>query len=96
MTILPETIRALPRFGRVARPALRLPPWTVSWLQVSPLAFVLVVLFALPTVLFFVVSFFDYDRTGIYPAFILSRRTPSSESPSSTSPGIRPCTRSRI
>jgi putative spermidine/putrescine transport system permease protein len=31
---------------------------------------VLVVLFALPTVLFLVVSFFDYDRTGIYPAFI--------------------------
>jgi putative spermidine/putrescine transport system permease protein len=32
---------------------------------------VLVVLFALPTFLFLVVSFFDYDRTGIYPAFIL-------------------------
>ena len=31
----------------------------------------LIVLFALPTILFFVVSFFDYDRTGIYPAFIL-------------------------
>jgi putative spermidine/putrescine transport system permease protein len=29
------------------------------------------VLFALPTVLFVVVSFWDYDRTGIYPAFIL-------------------------
>ena len=51
--------------------SLRLPPWAVSWLQVSPLAFVLVVLFALPTLLFLVVSFFDYDRTGIYPAFIL-------------------------
>jgi putative spermidine/putrescine transport system permease protein len=51
-------------------PALRLPPQAVSWLQVSPLALVLVVLFALPTVLFLVVSFFDYDRTGIYPAFI--------------------------
>src|SRR6202044_933576 len=45
-------------------------PQAVSWLQVSPLAVVLVVLFALPTVLFLVVSFFDYDRTGIYPAFI--------------------------
>jgi putative spermidine/putrescine transport system permease protein len=51
-------------------PALRLPLQAVSWLQVSPLALVLVVLFALPTVLFLVVSFFDYDRTGIYPAFI--------------------------
>jgi len=43
----------------------------VSWLQVSPLAVILVVFFALPTVLFAVVSFFDYDRTGLYPAFIL-------------------------
>ena len=31
----------------------------------------LIVLFALPTLLFVVVSFFDYDRTGIYPAFML-------------------------
>lgn len=52
-------------------PRLRLPPWAVSWLQVGPLALVLFVLFALPTLLFAVVSFFDYDRTGIYPAFIL-------------------------
>ena len=28
-------------------------------------------LFALPTLLFLVVSFFDYDRVGIYPAFLL-------------------------
>ncbi len=62
--------------GRLAVPRrrwgrLRLAPWAVSWLQVSPLALILVVLFALPTLLFFVVSFFDYDRVGIYPAFIL-------------------------
>ena len=31
----------------------------------------LIVLFALPTFLFVVVSFWDYDRTGIYPAFTL-------------------------
>src|SRR5216684_6405939 len=71
MTMRTDAIRALPRLGRFGWPVWRLPPWTVSWLQVSPLAFVLVVLFALPTLLFFVVSFFDYDRTGIYPAFIL-------------------------
>jgi putative spermidine/putrescine transport system permease protein len=47
-----------------------LPPWLVSWLQVSPLALILIALFVLPTVLFLVVSFFDYDRVGIYPAFI--------------------------
>ncbi len=57
-----------------SRPRLvvpRLAPWVVSWLQVSPLALILVVLFAAPTLLFFVVSFFDYDRVGIYPAFML-------------------------
>jgi putative spermidine/putrescine transport system permease protein len=43
----------------------------VSWLQILPLTAVLFVMFALPTALFLVVSFFDYDRTGIYPAFLL-------------------------
>jgi putative spermidine/putrescine transport system permease protein len=43
----------------------------VSWLQVTPLTLILVALFVLPTALFTVVSFFDYDRTGIYPAFML-------------------------
>ena len=56
---------------RPARCRLRLSPAMVSWLQVSPLALVLLVLFALPTGLFLVVSFFDYDRVGIYPAFLL-------------------------
>ena len=50
---------------------MRLPPYAVSWLQVSPLALILTVFFAAPTVLFVVVSFFDYDRIGLYPAFIL-------------------------
>jgi putative spermidine/putrescine transport system permease protein len=52
------------------RRSTRMPPWLVSWIQVSPLAIILVVLFALPTILFLIVSFYDYDRTGIYPAFI--------------------------
>ena len=43
----------------------------MSWFQVGPLALILVVLFALPTTLFLIVSFYDYDRTGIYPAFLL-------------------------
>ena len=71
MTVLPLAAAALPRLGRLASSSRRLPPWIVSWLQVGPLAFVLVVLFALPTLLFVVVSFWDYDRTGIYPAFTL-------------------------
>lgn len=48
----------------------RFPAWALSWVQVAPLALILLVLFAAPTVLFGVVSFFDYDRVGIYPAFI--------------------------
>ena len=61
----------LPRLLSPALPRRRVRSWLVSWLQVSPLAFILIVLFAMPTFLFAVVSFFDYDRTGIYPAFIL-------------------------
>jgi putative spermidine/putrescine transport system permease protein len=53
------------------RRSKRLAPWLVSWLQVGPLALILIVLFALPTILFLIVSFYDYDRTGIYPAFLL-------------------------
>src|SRR5258708_17780100 len=51
-------------------PAVRLSPRAVSWLQVASLALILLVFFVLPTALFVMVSFFDYDRTGIYPAFI--------------------------
>ena len=53
------------------RRSTRLPPWLVSWFQVGPLALILTVLFALPTTLFLIVSFYDYDRVGIYPAFLL-------------------------
>jgi putative spermidine/putrescine transport system permease protein len=57
---------------RASRPrTIRLSPGAVSWLQVTPLTLVLVVFFLLPTTLFLVVSFFDYDRTGLYPAFML-------------------------
>jgi putative spermidine/putrescine transport system permease protein len=49
----------------------RLPMWVASWVQILPLTTILVLFFALPTALFLVVSFFDYDRTGIYPAFML-------------------------
>jgi putative spermidine/putrescine transport system permease protein len=62
------TIRATA--WRPRRRTLRPAPWMISWLQVSPMAIIMVVLFALPTLLFFVISFFDYDRTGMYPAFL--------------------------
>ena len=70
-SILPFGLRSRTAGGTGARRSTRLPPWLVSWFQVGPLALILVVLFALPTTLFLVVSFYDYDRTGIYPAFLL-------------------------
>ena len=57
--------------GSTVRPRRHgLRPWLVSWLQVGPLAVILGVLFVAPTVLFMVISFWDYDRVGIYPAFL--------------------------
>src|SRR5439155_924409 len=50
---------------------MRLTQQTVSWLQVAPLAVVLLVFFGIPMILVAAVSFFDYGRTQIIPAFIL-------------------------
>lgn len=60
-----------PRAATAPRRTARQRPWLVSWLQVAPLAAILLALFAAPTVLFVVISFWDYDRVGIYPAFML-------------------------
>jgi putative spermidine/putrescine transport system permease protein len=70
-SILPLALKIRPAAAAGKRRSTRLPPWLVSWFQVGPLALILVVLFALPTTLFLIVSFYDYDRTGIYPAFLL-------------------------
>jgi putative spermidine/putrescine transport system permease protein len=70
-SILPSALRGRSIVAPDKRRSTSWPPWLVSWLQVGPLALILVVLFALPTILFLVVSFFDYDRVGIYPAFLL-------------------------
>jgi putative spermidine/putrescine transport system permease protein len=70
-SILPFALRGRPVTEPGKRQRTRLPSWLVSWFQVGPLALILVVLFALPTCLFLIVSFYDYDRMGIYPAFIL-------------------------
>jgi putative spermidine/putrescine transport system permease protein len=42
-----------------------------SWLQVAPLVLVLLLFFGLPMLVVLVVSFFDFSRTAIIPAFIL-------------------------
>ena len=48
-----------------------LPGALVSWLQVAPLALILLLMFVLPLAFVVVVSFFDYGRVDIYPAFLL-------------------------
>ena len=42
-----------------------------SWLQIAPLVIVLALFFGLPMLVVLAVSFFDFDRTDIVPAFIL-------------------------
>ena len=68
---LPATSIGFSQWPRSTWPRVRLSPMMVSWFQVGPLALVLTVLVALPAFLFLAVSFFDYDRIGIYPAFML-------------------------
>src|SRR5580693_5148247 len=68
---LPVTSFVFSRWPRLPWPPVRIPASLVSWLQVGPLALILTALVALPAFLFLAVSFFDYDRTGIYPAFML-------------------------
>jgi putative spermidine/putrescine transport system permease protein len=68
---LPATFLRSSLWPRLSWPRLRLSPALISWCQVGPLALVLTALVALPAFLFLAVSFFDYDRTGIYPAFML-------------------------
>ena len=41
-----------------------------SWLQISPLVVVLTLFFGLPMLVVLAVSFFDFDRSDIIPAFI--------------------------
>src|SRR5260370_24421909 len=43
----------------------------VSWFQITPLVVVLALFFGLPMLVVLAVSFFDFDRTDIVPAFIL-------------------------
>lgn len=50
---------------------MKLPGSVISWLQVGPVALILIVFFGLPTILVGVISFFDYDHGQLFPAFIL-------------------------
>ncbi len=48
---------------------MKLSPQTVSWLQVGPLALILLVFFGIPMLVVIAASFFDFDQLDIVPAF---------------------------
>ena len=50
---------------------MRIRPALASWLQIGPLATVLLLFFGIPVVVVVVVSFFDFEHTDIIPTFIL-------------------------
>ena len=50
---------------------MKIRPALASWLQVGPLAAVLVLFFGIPVLVVVVVSFFDFDHSDIVPTFIL-------------------------
>jgi len=49
----------------------RLPKGLIAWLQASPLTLILGFFFLAPILVIGVVSFWDYDFSGLYPDFIL-------------------------
>jgi len=50
---------------------MKLSPALISWLQVGPLALILIVFFGLPVLVVVAASFFDYDHMTVIPTFIL-------------------------
>lgn len=48
----------------------KLQPQIISWLEVGPLALILLLFFGVPMLIVLVVSFFDYGRVQMIPAFI--------------------------
>ena len=46
------------------------PSWAASYLQATPLFLILGFFFILPIAMIAVVSFWDYDFAGLYPAFL--------------------------
>ncbi|MCW6506614.1 ABC transporter permease [Lichenifustis flavocetrariae] len=72
MSLAAPLLRSAPSTKAASRkPARPWPNWLVSWLQVGPLALVLLFMFVMPLIFVVVVSFFDYERVQIYPAFLL-------------------------
>lgn len=51
------------------------PAWTVAYLQATPLFLILGFFFLLPIAMIGIVSFWDYDFAGLYPAFLTTNYT---------------------
>lgn len=60
---------------RVRMGGFRLAPWAASYIQATPLVVILGFFFVLPILTIAVVSFWDYDFAGLYPAFLTMNYT---------------------
>jgi putative spermidine/putrescine transport system permease protein len=70
MAIVNPAADAFAASDRAEPEAVEYPGERASWLQVAPLVVVLLLFFGLPMLVVLVVSFFDFSRTEIIPAFI--------------------------
>jgi putative spermidine/putrescine transport system permease protein len=61
--------------AQVRSGGFRLPPWAASYIQATPLIVILGFFFVLPIMMIAVVSFWDYDFAGLYPAFLTMNYT---------------------
>ncbi|WFR94398.1 ABC transporter permease [Rhizobium tumorigenes] len=66
--------------GKPLKRSLTIPLGLVSYLQALPLLAILGFFFILPILMIAVVSFWDYDFAGIYPAMLLTNYSDSLES----------------
>src|SRR4029077_12246317 len=55
---------------RAAEEIVKALPRLASWIQVAPVALILVLFFGLPMLVVVAVSFFDYGQGRLYPTFI--------------------------
>ncbi|WP_377289937.1 ABC transporter permease [Rhizobium sp. SG2393] len=64
------TVRLIGAGSPKEKRAIRIPPALAAYLQALPLTAILGFFFALPILMIVVVSFWDYDFSGLYPDFI--------------------------
>ncbi|MBB3396369.1 putative spermidine/putrescine transport system permease protein [Rhizobium sp. BK538] len=60
---------------QISRRRIGCPAWAASYLQATPLILILGFFFILPIAMIAVVSFWDYDFAGLYPAFLTMNYT---------------------